>query len=644
MMEGLESRVLLSAVYGYLPLMGPNGRPFASPGPTGLAPATVSNAYGFNQVSFNGIVGDGTGQTIAIVDAMDQPNIVGDLHAFDVQFGLPDPPSFTRINQTGGSTLPAADAGWGGEISLDVEWIHALAPGANIVLVEANTGDTMHGPGDLMAAVDTARHLTNVSVVSMSWGFDEFATEKTYDNIFTTPNGHIPITFLASSGDSGAYSQGTSVKTVSYPTASPNVVSVGGTFLSLNLTGGYALETAWGAGTDSGLLDYGSGGGISKYETKPSYQKSVTLSATKRTVPDVAFLADPASGVSVYDTFGGDPANPWQTIGGTSLACPMWAAVMSIVDQGRTLQTLNTLDGRSQTLPKLYGLDPSNFHDIVSGSNGYLATVGYDLVTGLGTPIVNKLVPAMVGGTAAVSSSLAIGSVTVVASAVVSGTSVKLTALNVGASMGSVTRVVFFRESNGTPGLQLGADQVIGNGVQNRSSWIISTTTLGFVPGAYTYYAVAYDDVAGTHSDTASAGLAKLTVVMPTIGSVTAAPVKAVVGTKITLNANNVAETAGSVQSVQFYLETNHTAGLQIGSDQLLGAATLKGTSWTLTLDTTTLVAGTYTVYAVATDVGGITSNAVSTTFTLTPKPGAAAKPALLPSVSMYARPLWWLG
>ena len=202
--EWLEDRHLLSltipgyATPDYLAAVGPNGvSPLSTAGPTGYTPAQIRQAYGINQISFNygTVTGDGSGTTIAIIDAYNDPNIANDLHQFDLQFGLPDP-ALTKVNQTGGTTLPAANAGWITEIALDVEWAHAIAPGANILLVEANSASF----SDLFTAVNYARHATGVVAVSMSWGGGEFSSESTFDSYFTTPSGHGGVTFVASSG------------------------------------------------------------------------------------------------------------------------------------------------------------------------------------------------------------------------------------------------------------------------------------------------------------------------------------------------------------------------------------------------------------------------------------------------------------
>lgn len=365
--------------------------PMASAGPIGFSPAQLQKAYGFNLTSLgNGM--NGAGQTIAIVDAYDDPTILRDLQAFDRAFGLPDPPSLTVMSQTGSTTnLPRTDpstnrqSNWEVEESLDVEWAHALAPGANIVLVEANSASY----ADLMTAVRTAANLPGVSVVSMSWGGGEFASETSFDSIFTTPAGHQGVTFVASTGDDG--------QPGGFPAYSPNVLAVGGTTLTIGSSGNYISESAWSR----------SGGGISIIEAQPAYQRGiVTQTTTRRAIPDVAFDADPNSGVAIYDSFSFGTATPWAKIGGTSLSAPAWAAVIAIANQARAQNGLGSLDGRSQTLPMLYQLsqtNPSAFHDITTGNNGYAARTGYDLVTGLGTPVVNSVVFGLSGSSSTTS-------------------------------------------------------------------------------------------------------------------------------------------------------------------------------------------------------------------------------------------------
>ena len=360
---------------------GSDETPLATAGPTGTTPTQIRHAYEFDQISFDGgtVAGDGTGTTIAIVDAFNDPDIAGDLHQFDLQFGLPDPPSFRQVNQTGGSNLPTNSKSWSNEISLDVEWTHAIAPGASILLVEATTNSTPN----LNTAVAFAAKQSGVVVVSMSFGGAEYSGETAADSAFLTPAGHAGVTFVASSGDKGA--------PISEPASSPDVLAVGGTTLDLSASGNILAESAWS----------GSGGGISAYETQPSFQSGVvTQSQTARANPDVAYDADPATGFSVYNSFANPVSTPWAQFGGTSDAAPQWAALIAIADQGRAQAGLGSLDGATQTLPLLYTLPSSDFHDITSGSSTgsppYSAAVGYDLVTGLGTPLANKIVPDLV--------------------------------------------------------------------------------------------------------------------------------------------------------------------------------------------------------------------------------------------------------
>jgi subtilase family serine protease len=354
---------------------------------TGYTPAQIQSAYGFNQLSFNSgkTAANGAGQTIAIVDAYNDPNIAGDLKTFDTRFGLAAA-DLKVVNQTGGSKLPASNGGWAEEISLDVEWAHSIAPGANILLVETSSDSN----SSLLAGVNYARNAAGVSVVSMSWGGSEFSGETAYDSYFTTPSGHTGVTFIAASGDDG------SAGGVDWPASSPDVLSVGGTSLSITSTGAYSSETGW---SDSG-------GGVSRFEGEPEYQTGVQ-SDDARTVPDVAADANPSTGVAVYDSYTYDGASGWEEFGGTSAAAPQWAGLISIADQGRVLSKLGTLNGSTNTLPTLYSLESSSgtysadFHDITSGASSFStrAGAGYDLVTGLGSAKANNLVPALVAST-----------------------------------------------------------------------------------------------------------------------------------------------------------------------------------------------------------------------------------------------------
>ena len=303
------------------------------PTANGLTPNQIRGAYGLGiytagtgSLSENnyvpgllggGIVfgptkGDGTGQTIAIVDPYDDPTALSDLNNFSAQFGLPvfngsGDPTFTKLNQSGEtSPLPGTDpdgpysttddiSDWEVEESLDIEWAHVAAPMANIILFEANGASTgVRLLDNLCAAVQTAAKTGGVSTVSMSWSFpeNEIPDEQSYDSDFTTPSTHNGgVTFLAAAGDYGAYVAASTTITPQYPASSPNVVAVGGTSLYPN-GNSYGTETAWGNGTNSWNTiqnhGKGGGGGISAIESQPEYQKGVvanSITTTQRRLP-----------------------------------------------------------------------------------------------------------------------------------------------------------------------------------------------------------------------------------------------------------------------------------------------------------------------------------------------------------------------
>jgi subtilase family serine protease len=348
--------------------------------PDGITPAQMRASYGASSISFNGIAGDGTGQTIALIDAYDDPNASSDLDAFDAYFGLPNPPSFTKLNQNGQtSPLPGTDPGgpnnpngtWEEEESLDLEWAHVMAPKANIILYEASD--------DLNAAILSADANSSVTVVSMSFGSGQTNGETSQNTTYFDQPG---VTYTASTGDDGT--------PAGNPASLANVVAVGGTSLSQS-GGAYSGESGWS----------GSGGGVDSYDPQPSYQ-SFTVSAkstTRRTTPDVSIDADPSTGVPIYDSWDFGSNTPWVpgTEGGTSLASPMWAGLIAVADQGRVINGQSTLTGIGDTLPRLYDLPSSAYHDVTRGNNGLSAGVGYDLVTGIGSPIASTLVPDLAG-------------------------------------------------------------------------------------------------------------------------------------------------------------------------------------------------------------------------------------------------------
>jgi len=355
--------------------------PGASPdaGPTGTFPGKMRTAYGFNKIAKYG-----GGQVIALVDAYDDPNAEADLGTFSTTFKLPACTTangcFTKIKAAG---TPADTTGWTNEIALDTQWAHAIAPGAKIILVEAKSQSN----ADLYAAVDLAV-ANGATVVSMSWGGNEASNEATSDSHFEVTG----VTFVAASGDRG--------HGVIYPAASPFVVGVGGTTLTLASNGTWTSETAWSCNSAFGcLLNGGSGGGESAYEAEPGYQAGVQTSG-KRGVPDVAYDGNPNTGVPSYNSYncGSACLTGWGQFGGTSIGAPQWAALFAIANSERLVAGKTALN-QPQNL--LYPDAEADYHDITSGKNGSCgaqcnAGPGYDFVTGLGSPQANLLIPALV--------------------------------------------------------------------------------------------------------------------------------------------------------------------------------------------------------------------------------------------------------
>ncbi|MEU6011689.1 carboxypeptidase regulatory-like domain-containing protein [Streptomyces sp. NPDC047453] len=335
-------------------------QPFTST-PNGWGPADLQNAY---NLPANG----GTGQTIAIVAAYDGQTAEADLAVYRQQYGLPpctaDNGCFRKIDQRGGTDYPEPDAGWAGEISLDLDMLSAAAPHAHILLVEADSSRFV----DMLAAVDQAvaqgaKFVSNSygSGYDSSPGSGEDPVELDWDGHYNRPG----VAMVAASGDSG-YG-------VTYPAASPYVTAVGGTALTRDAgTSRGWSETVWHSSAG------GTGSGCSLYEPKPAFQTDT--GCDKRTVADVSAVADPATGVSVYQTYGG---SGWSVFGGTSASAPIIA--------GTYASAGTPVEG---SYPNSYPYaNPSALNDVTQGFNGsctpsYLCTAGagYDGPTGLGTP------------------------------------------------------------------------------------------------------------------------------------------------------------------------------------------------------------------------------------------------------------------
>jgi hypothetical protein len=335
-----------------------------------LTPAQVRHAYGLDGITFatpsGAVKGDGTGQVIALIEAYHDPTLASDLATFSKTYDLPAA-DLVVANQAGAVT----NSGWALEESLDVEWAHAIAPAATLLVIEAHTQSRR----SLIAAVNVARSIPGVVTISMSWGFNEFTKEASYNSYFTTPAGHRGITFVAASGDSGPTG-------AEWPSVSPNVLAVGGTSLTVSPSGQYVFESAW--------VD--SSGGYGRFQAEPGYQRSLQATG-KRSTPDVAFDGDPSTGVAVYQTSLVSGQGSWFTVGGTSLGTPAWAAIIAIVDQGRNLSGQGSLDGPTQALPALYSLAATDFRAIAPLARfGAAAAGGANITTGRGTPNGPQLV------------------------------------------------------------------------------------------------------------------------------------------------------------------------------------------------------------------------------------------------------------
>jgi len=337
-----------------------NGTPRAETAPKGYGPAQFRGAYGLPATA-------STAQTIAIVDAYDDPNIAKDLNTYSAQFGLPQcnsaNPCFQKVNQSGSAAgpFPRADAGWSLEIALDVEVAHAVCPNCRILLVEASSNSL----SNLAAAVSTAAKL-GATEISNSYGGSEFSSEvnATYSSPYNQPG----VAVTVASGDNGYGSFG-------FPAASPNVITVGGTTLTVGAGNTYGSESAWS----------GAGSGCSLYFGAPAWQSFLSACAGKRGTADVAADANPNTGAAVYDTVRYQGRSGWFQVGGTSLSSPLVAGIYALA---------GGLPTGTSAASGLYGHlgDATVLHDVTSGSNGSCSTimckgaVGYDGPTGVGTP------------------------------------------------------------------------------------------------------------------------------------------------------------------------------------------------------------------------------------------------------------------
>ncbi len=374
-----------------------------------FGPQQIRNAYAIQPLLDKGV--SGRGRTIVIVDAFQSPTVQQDLDTFSSTFGIPSahvnviaPDGLTPFDPTDPNQV-----GWAEEISLDVQWSHAVAPGATIDLVLGKSNQDI----DLLNVTRYAVDHSLGDTISQSFGEAETCVDpqllaQEHQVFAEATRKH--ITLFASSGDQGA-AQGTCdgssfLLSASFPAADPFVTAVGGTHLNADLdTGKYSSETVWSAASNNG----GTGGGFSTIYKRPWYQFG-TVAGQYRGEPDVSYNADPNSGVLTYLGFPGIPVPPgFFSFGGTSASSPQWAGITALADEiaGKRLGLLN---------PAFYliGHTPlykTVFHDITEGNNtfigagtngvtvtvqGYNATKGWDATTGWGSPIVAKLVPVLI--------------------------------------------------------------------------------------------------------------------------------------------------------------------------------------------------------------------------------------------------------
>jgi len=333
-------------------------------------PTTIRSAYN--------LPSSGGAGAIAIVDAYNYPTALSDFNTFAKEYSLPEEtstqatastnPTFQVVYATG--TKPESGGSyiesWNLEEALDIEWSHAIAPGAKIYLVEAASASM----SDLLYAVKVASALPGVREVSMSWGGSESSNETfSYDPYFTSTS----VTYFAAGGDAS--------DELEYPSASPYVISVGGTTLNRNNAGTLTSETGW---SDSGC-------GISRYEARPAFQNVVSDDVgSHRGANDVAFDANPNTGVMVYDSTPLYGEEGWWAVGGTSVGTPAWAGVVNLA----SFYNDNVAAGSQAENTRLYdNLDTDEtyaaaFRDITSGDDGRTdCTVGWDQPTGLGSPL-----------------------------------------------------------------------------------------------------------------------------------------------------------------------------------------------------------------------------------------------------------------
>jgi subtilase family serine protease len=560
---------------------------------TTYTPAQIRAAYGLPTLpaSYTNLTAAqaaqlGAGQTIYIVDAQHNPNVVAELAAFNSKFGLPACTTKTIASgaalplaaasssacefsvafstSTGAmtATVPSYDSGWAAEIALDVQWAHATAPLARIVLIEANSASY----ANLLGGVKLANNM-GPGIVSMSFGGSESSGTSSADSTFSVAG----MSYLAATGDSGAG--------VAWPSVSSKVLAVGGTTL-----------TYGGSGTRSEIAWSGTGGGVSAYAATPSYQSSAVPgmgTAARRTVADVAFNADPNSGQYVAVIASGTSTVKWTSIGGTSLATPQWAGLIAVANALRLQNNKAVLGAPHAALYTQIATVPGTyagaFADISSGSHGTCsgcsAKTGYDAPTGLGTPNATSLLSTLSG--------LTVQTAPVVAAATINAKAG--TALTFTASV-TASNAVTYSLSGAPSGMTISSAGVVG--------WTSP------VVGSYSVTVVAKDSVNGL------TGSGVYTVVVASASTTTTT-------TPVTSGASGPVIKAGALTAVagrtlsgtiSITDATSKTIKVNISGAPLGMMFSANGT--TISVLWASPVTGSYQLKLVATDGNGASSSA----------------------------------
>ena len=498
----------------------------------------------------------GAGQTIYLVDAMNNPNVVAELAAFDSKFGLPTctvtaiatnatlplatAPSTGCIlsvvySTTSGAltaSAPSYDSGWSTEISLDVQWAHATAPLARIILIEAPDSSV----NSLQAAVNLANSMGH-GVVSMSFGAGEGSWTASVDSAFTAAN----MSYVASAGDNGA--------AVNWPAVSSHVLAIGGT--TLTYSSGARSEVVWSS----------TGGGVSSYTARPSYQASTVPgmgTPAGRSVSDVSFNANPTTGQYIAVISQGSSTVSWLSAGGTSLSAPQWAGVLTIANAQRALASKSALGAPHSVLYGTAASTPSYyagaFLDVTKGSDGTCATctakAGYDNPTGLGTPNVSSLLPYLTGATTTATAP-------VVSSGSISGTVGVALSFSVTATAPDAVRYAL---SGAPAGMTIGSSGAV--------------TWANPVAGSYSVTVIATD----TTTSFTGQGVYKVTIAAPAPPSVTSVSISGTAGVAI-----NYQVTVTSPDSTTLAL-SGAPSGVTLSSSALLSWSNPVQGSYTATV------------------------------------------------------------